>query len=352
MDTVTHGLAGWLACRAIPFPDDHARKEGTAAAVVGSVLPDADNIASLFGSELYLRIHRGLSHSLFAVPATSLLVAFLFYRFGRWKDLKRLFVLTLFGQIFHVSLDLLNSYGTQIFQPFSNARVSFDILFVVDLLFTGIIVTGIAASRGGRMRRARAAVGALVVYVALAVGLHARAEGVLRDAAVEHGVPVKASYALPRLETVPIPDRLDVGWGRVAEAALDVKQPAGADRVAATSLVFLPLAGGPLGWNGFIDDGKNYLRAEVDPLSGMVAWKQRVARAQDLPEVQALLGLSEGRTFLWFARFPAVTVTPEKGRTVIVFSDLRFGGMPGRGPFRLKVIESPGRTPTVHWGNP
>ena len=38
-----------------------------------------------------------------------------------------------------------------------DARLSLDLLFVVDLVFSGIIVAGIALSRGGRPGRARAA---------------------------------------------------------------------------------------------------------------------------------------------------------------------------------------------------
>jgi inner membrane protein len=125
MDTVTHGLTGWLVARALPdeWKGEHP---GTATAIVtlGSVLPDADNAASLLGSELYLRIHRGLSHSLLGIAVSSFVVALLFARYGRWKDAKRLFLLALAGQVSHVVLDLLNAYGTQILQPFSDARLS------------------------------------------------------------------------------------------------------------------------------------------------------------------------------------------------------------------------------------
>src|SRR5512142_2919952 len=145
METVTHGLTGWLIARAVP--PGEGRRQATAATIVGSVLPDADNVASLFGSEAYLRIHRGISHSFLGVGVTSILVALLFYRFGKWKELRKLYLYALAGQLSHIALDLLNSYGTQIFQPFSDARVSFDLLFIVDLAFSGIIVAGLLLSR-------------------------------------------------------------------------------------------------------------------------------------------------------------------------------------------------------------
>ena len=189
MDTVTHGLTGWLVARALPdaWKGEHP-ETATAVVLLGSVLPDADNAASLLGSESYLRIHRGLSHSLLGISVSSLVVALLFARFGRWKDAKRLYLLALVGQVSHIVLDLLNSYGTQILQPISDARLSLDLLFVVDLLFSGIVVAGIAFSRKGRAGRARAALVSLAVFVGIAALLHGRAVDLVRDAAVRSGL--------------------------------------------------------------------------------------------------------------------------------------------------------------------
>ncbi len=337
MDTVTHGLAGWLLARAIP---PSKRVQGaTAALVVGAVLPDADNIASLFGSEAYLRVHRGISHGLLGIALTSLVVALLFRRFGRWKDWKALYLLTLLGQLSHIGLDLLNSYGTQIFQPFSNARVAFDVLFIVDLAFSGIIAAGLFLSRK-RPRAAQAALAALLLYTGGAFALHLRAEGIVRDAAARGGVRVASSYALPTLGRLPaglLPE-----WGRRAEAAGEARRDAAAAGV--------PFPAGPFAWSGFVDDGATYLRADVDPLEDRLVWKERVGKGARVPQVQSLRGLPDVRTYLWFARFPVVTVSALPGRTVLAFSDLRFGGVPTRGPFLLTVTEAPGRSPSIRWG--
>ena len=346
MDTVTHGLAGWLIARAIP--SDPGRKEATAAVVIGSVLPDADNVASLLGSELYLRIHRGISHSIAGMAVTSILVALLLYKYGKWKDLKKLFLLTLLGQLSHIALDLLNSYGTQIFQPFSDARVSFDLLFIIDLAFTGIIVLGLLLSRH-RPSRARAALAVLAAYVGFAAFLHIRAEDAIREAAVRHGVPVVSSWALPRLgEIRALPD---LAPARRAEAAVE---PRGRVSIPALSAISgekgIPFPAGPFAWNGFVDDGSTYLRAEVDPLDGAVDWRERMRKGRDVPEVRALGKLQDVRTYLWFARFPTAYVSTVDGKTVVTFFDLRFGGVTGRRPFILRVIEEPGGSPQARWG--
>jgi inner membrane protein len=349
MDTVTHGLTGWLIARSLPerwrggYP-----KAATAVVVLGSVLPDADNAASLMGSEMYLRIHRGLSHSLLGISVSSLVLALLIARSGKWGDWKRIGPLILLGQLSHVALDLLNSYGTQILQPFSDARFALDLLFIVDLAFTGIIVAGIALSRGNPFR-ARAALAVLTAYVGVAALLHAGARDAVREAALRHGVNVVSAQALPTLQYVELPS-LD----RLAFAS-----PASASEATGASTAApgrgdppreIPFPAGPFAWNGFIDDGHTYLRARVEPFTGQVSWRQRTLRGSDVPEVRALRGMAEVETYLWFARFPVVRVATGGGRTEVTFSDLRFGGMGARRPFLLQVTETPGALPVARWG--
>jgi membrane-bound metal-dependent hydrolase YbcI (DUF457 family) len=350
MDTVTHGLTGWLVARALPdkWKGEHP---GIATAVValGSVLPDADNVASLLGSEPYLRIHRGLSHSLLGISVSSLVLALLLARFGKCKDPKRLFLLALAGQVSHVVLDLLNAYGTQVLQPFSDARLSLDLLFVVDLVFTGIVVAGIAWSRGGRAGRARLAMVSLAVYVGIAALLHGRAVDLVRDAAVRSGVRVVTVSALPRLSSVSLPSMGRLGFATPAVASPAAKVLPGSREAAEQRTV--PFPAGPLSWNGFVDDGRTFLRAEVDPLTGTLEWKQRELRGADVPAVRAVRGLADVETYLWFARFPAARVAFDHGRTEITFYDMRFSGMPGRRLFLLRVIETPGAPPLARWGS-
>jgi membrane-bound metal-dependent hydrolase YbcI (DUF457 family) len=349
MDTVTHGLTGWLVARALPdeWKGEHPTI-ATAVVALGSVLPDADNAASFLGSEAYLRIHRGLSHSFLGISISSLVVALLFARFGRWKDAKRLFLLALLGQASHVALDLLNAYGMQVLQPFSDARLSLDLLFVVDLVFTGIVVAGIAWSRGGRAVRARVAMASLAVYVGIAALLHGRAVDLVRDAAVRSGIRVVAASALPQLPAVALPSIERFRFA--APAAASPAGPALPGRPPAEKRT-IPFPAGPLSWNGFVDDGRTYLRAEIDPLAGTLVWRQREVRGPDVPAVRAVRGLADVETYLWFARFPAASVASDHGRMVVTFYDMRFSGMPGGRPFLLRVIEAPGARPLTRWGS-
>ena len=343
MDTITHGLTGWLVSRTLPTEGN--RSEATAATTLGAVLPDADHIVSLLGgSEMYVRFHRGLSRSLLGITVSSLVVAILFARFGKWKDRKRIFLLTLLGQLSHVVLDLLNAYGTQVLAPFSDVRLSLDLLFVVDLVFTGIILAGIALSRNGRAGSARIALAVLAGYVGVAALLHARAVDMVRDAAVRHGVPVVSAQALPRLATVEIPDLDRFGFASPAVASTAAGGSEG-------GVAVVPFPAGPFAWDGFIDDGRTYLRARIEPFSGALEWKERALRGPDVPEVRSLRGMSDVETYLWFARFPVARVTVANGRTEVTFYDMRFDGIAGRRPpFRLRVTGHPGAPPSARWG--
>ncbi len=347
MDTVTHGLTGWLIARSLPDGWNGGRARAAAAVVaLGSVLPDADNAASLLGSEVYLRVHRGLSHSLLGVCVSSLLLALLVARLGSWRDWKRIGLLLLLGQFSHVALDLLNSYGTQLLQPFSDARFALDLLFIVDLAFTGIVVAGIALSRANPFR-ARAALAVLAAYVGVAALLHTEARDAVRLAALRNGVTVRSAHALPTLPYVELPSVKRLAFASTASASAIP----GTDRApAGRGPREIPFPAGPFAWNGFVDDGRTYLRATVEPLTGEVIWRQRVVRGPDVPEVRALRGMAEVETYLWFARFPVVRVASRGGRTQVTFSDLRFGGIPGRRPFLLQVTETPGELPVARWG--
>jgi hypothetical protein len=46
-----------------------------------------------------------------------------------------------------------------------------------------------------------------------------------------------------------------------------------------------------------------------------------------------------------------VFVSTVEGKTVVTFSDLRFGGATTRRPFILRVTETPGLPPRARWGS-
>ncbi|NDF98884.1 MAG: metal-dependent hydrolase [Chitinophagia bacterium] len=137
MDSLTHialgaGVGALLGGRSL----------GRKALVWGAVaqsLPDIDFLAGLWCDPAEdLLAHRGFTHSFLCIvlvaPLLALAAARLYtspgYSYKRW-------LLFFFLQLLiHLLLDGLNVYGTGWWEPFSHTRLSGNLLFVADPLFT------------------------------------------------------------------------------------------------------------------------------------------------------------------------------------------------------------------------
>lgn len=103
-------------------------------------LPDFDVLFTrIIGGVDGFMAHRGFSHSfLFAILAAPLL-GWLVAQFHRrrpeasWRDWTYLFFL---GIVTHPLLDALTTYGTGLLEPFSNARLAYPTIFIIDPLYT------------------------------------------------------------------------------------------------------------------------------------------------------------------------------------------------------------------------
>lgn len=125
------------------------RKAGYKGAVWGAVIatiPDLDVLLlPFFDAYERIAIHRGYSHSiLFSVIAAILLVII----FRKTKVLKgvsnaRLMLFAWLVLITHMLLDAFTPYGTQLFLPVSNARISFDSITIVDPVYTLPLLAGL-----------------------------------------------------------------------------------------------------------------------------------------------------------------------------------------------------------------
>lgn len=106
--------------------------------VVASCLPDLDVLGSFFtdpASNLYT--HRGLTHSFFAITFFAFAGAYLTYKWIQSDiKLKKWWWMWILLLLSHILLDSLNNYGIGWWEPFSHQRISFDILYVADPLFS------------------------------------------------------------------------------------------------------------------------------------------------------------------------------------------------------------------------
>ncbi|MGH8068534.1 MAG: metal-dependent hydrolase [Candidatus Entotheonellia bacterium] len=302
MDLITHGLAGALVAQA--GLAQRIGRPATIALVAGAMLPDVDVVMAWVDELSVVRYHRGLTHSFVGAFLLALPVAAVLCRFGKYKRFWPLVGLGALGVLTHVALDLPTSFGTMVFMPFSHERYALNLIFIVDPIYSGIILLALGLGYW-RCRWAQMAailgISGLLLYVAVAAAMHERARERFRAAVQAQGQAVLRTEAYPRFPglwtwlglaetpTAIIRGRMDLG--RSAPMRLD-----------------------------------HYLKPSPDGL---------FTKAGELEEVQV---------FLEFARFPWMTARREGEHTILEYYDLRFGAAPHHDDFRLEVVLDGGDT--------
>ncbi|WP_210366258.1 metal-dependent hydrolase [Bacillus sp. REN3] len=149
MDSVTHTLFG-LALYGAMDKKEMNKQEKLAyflTSAGASQIPDIDVISKLWDSEgMYQMWHRGITHSVFLTPVWAALFVALSFLLFHVKD-RKLFFLAWLAVMIHITSDLFNAWGTGYLEPFSNIRVSFGTIPIVDFVFWMILATAFFASR-------------------------------------------------------------------------------------------------------------------------------------------------------------------------------------------------------------
>jgi inner membrane protein len=149
MDPITQGAFGalfagaaWaLAAKTTPF-QPQPQPSRSLVLGIGALAGMAPDLDILIGSStdplLRLEFHRHFTHSLSFIPFGALICAGLFWFLVRRKieNFGQLYLLCFAGIASHGLLDAFTSYGTQLFWPFSNHRVAWDSMSIIDPLFT------------------------------------------------------------------------------------------------------------------------------------------------------------------------------------------------------------------------
>lgn len=301
MDTFTHGFSGYLIGRA--GLEQRAGRAATAAAVLGSLLPDADHVMEWVDTGLYLREHRGWSHSLVAMIAWAGLSACLFARRGPPRTRGLVALAGALGFAGHIFLDDITAFGTMWLMPFSRHRFALDWVFIVDPAFTGILLLGMLGTWLRPRHQSRWAAGALAVlagYIALCAALHARALGILEAAAhARFGAEVRTCAALPLLPHA-------FHWRGLVATATTIHEA----RIAA--------------------DGELTWAPESEPAAAPL-----LAQAPHTPELAALAGM---------ARFLTVHRSDSASGARWVFHDHQFSVVPGRRVYEVTIETGPDGT--------
>ncbi len=205
MDSVTQAALGAAVAEA-----GLGRRLGNRAVLWGialGTLPDLDIVFYPWLDQIQrLEWHRGLSHSLLAMTVASPLLAWVISKLHGGKVGVMRAAVTVWLILFtHVLIDVFTVYGTMVFEPFSDLRVGFNNLFIIDPLFTVPLLIGVVAAlfcaRESRARFRWNAAGLIVssLYVLWSFGAKAVATERIAEAMErENIVPV-------RFQTSPTP---------------------------------------------------------------------------------------------------------------------------------------------------
>lgn len=148
MDTGTHVVMGIALGGLATLDPIVASSHATAASVLigtiaGSQIPDIDTILKLRNNAIYIRNHRGITHSVPAVLLWPLVILALIYPFYPDAHLLHLWGWTFAAVFIHVFVDIFNAYGTQALRPFSAKWVALGVINTFDPFIFGIHILGI-----------------------------------------------------------------------------------------------------------------------------------------------------------------------------------------------------------------
>jgi inner membrane protein len=198
MDPVSQGVLGASLPQSV---SSHNRiRTVTWVGCLAGMAPDLDVLIwSPTDPMLLLEYHRQFTHALAFIPFGALLCALLFFRFARPAlDFKQTYLVCFLGYGTHGLLDACTTYGTQLLWPFSDDRIAWNNVSVVDPAFT-LPVMGLVALAAFRQKPlfARMAFAWAIAYLLFGVIQRERAEAAGYEIARAHG------HTPLRLEAAP-----------------------------------------------------------------------------------------------------------------------------------------------------
>ncbi|WP_445489731.1 metal-dependent hydrolase [Niallia sp. 03133] len=148
MDTGTHVVMGFALGGLATLDPVVAGSQATTisvmvATLVGSQAPDIDTVLKLKNNAVYIRNHRGITHSIPAVLLWPLLIVAVIYPFFPEASLLHLWLWTFLAVFLHVFVDIFNAYGTQALRPFSSKWVALGFINTFDPIIFTLHVIGL-----------------------------------------------------------------------------------------------------------------------------------------------------------------------------------------------------------------
>ncbi len=137
MDSITHLALG--ACMGEAFAGKKLGKKAMLWGAIAQSAPDIDFLASFWmDTTSNLLAHRGFTHSFLFCALLTPLLALAADRLERRHNISLRHWMIFFGGVIfaHIFFDAFNNYGVGWFEPFSQNRISFNVLYVADPLFS------------------------------------------------------------------------------------------------------------------------------------------------------------------------------------------------------------------------
>ena len=188
MDPISQGVVGAMLAQCVA-----PRAQRPGVTLVGALSAMSADLDVLIRSDsdplLHLDFHRHFTHSLLFAPIGGLLAALILWpfvrRFTGWSSTLRASVA---GYATAGLLDACTSYGTHLLWPFSDERIAWSCISIVDPVFTLVllVLVGLACRRHRRWLP-WVALSFAASYLSLGVVQRDRAEAALVEHARERG---------------------------------------------------------------------------------------------------------------------------------------------------------------------
>ncbi|MEM6582520.1 MAG: metal-dependent hydrolase [Pseudomonadota bacterium] len=171
MDPITQGTLG----AALPSGSARKRTQVMTAGLLGflaGMTPDLDVfIRSSEDPLLFLEYHRHFTHSLIFIPIGGFISSLILHALlGRRRGLtfRESWLYCTLGYATHAVLDACTTYGTMLFWPFSDERIAWNVVSVIDPLFTvPLIALVLLAVFRGKPLYARLGLAWVILYLCL-----------------------------------------------------------------------------------------------------------------------------------------------------------------------------------------
>ena len=200
MDIVTQGLLGAALAQAAASKQE--TRIATGIGFASALLADADTlIRSANDPLLNIEFHRHFTHSLIFIPIGGLLAALILWPFLRRRiRFKRLYYFAFLAYATSGLLDACTSYGTQLLWPFSDERIAWRIIAIVDPVFSltllAAIIFGLRKHKAGFAQVGLLLAGA---YLLLGVFQHQRAFDVAEQLAAQRDHQIERMIVKPTM---------------------------------------------------------------------------------------------------------------------------------------------------------